>query len=113
MICVKASSTTGERKGILDFGFAAGARKVFLIEEPMAAGIGADLPINEAKGLMIIDIGGGTTEIAIISLGGIVFSKSIRIGGNEFDNFIILYLKKNENIIVGEITAEQLKIGIG
>ena len=113
MICVPASSTPAERKAILDSGFAAGARKVFLIEEPMAAAIGADLPINEAKGSMIIDIGGGTTEIAIISLGGIVFSKSIRIGGNEFDNSIISYLKKNENIIVGEITAEQLKIGIG
>ena len=83
MICVPASSTPAERKAILDSGLATGARKVFLIEEPMAAAIGSDLPINEAKGSMIIDIGGGTTEIAIISLGGIVFSKSIRVGGNE------------------------------
>ena len=113
MICVPASSTPAERKAILESGFAAGARKVFLIEEPMAAAIGANLPISEAKGSMIIDIGGGTTEIAIISLGGIVFSKSIRIGGNEFDNSIISYLKKNENIIIGDITAEQLKISIG
>ena len=80
MICVPASSTPAERKAILDSGLATGARKVFLIEEPMAAAIGSDLPINEAKGSMIIDIGGGTTEIAIISLGGIVFSKSIRVG---------------------------------
>ena len=113
MICVPASSTPAERKAILDSGLATGARKVFLIEEPMAAAIGSDLPINEAKGSMIIDIGGGTTEIAIISLGGIVFSKSIRVGGNEFDKSIISNLRRNENIHIGEITAEQLKIQIG
>ena len=113
MICVPASSTPAERKAILDSGLATGARKVFLIEEPMAAAIGSDLPINEAKGSMIIDIGGGTTEIAIISLGGIVFSKSIRVGGNEFDKSIISHLRRNENIQIGEITAEQLKINIG
>ena len=113
IICVPASSSPAERKAILDSGFASGARKVYLIEEPMAAAIGANLPIGDAKGSMIIDIGGGTTEIAIISLGGIVFSKSIKIGGDEFDKAIITYLKRNENILIGEITAEQLKINIG
>ena len=83
--------------------------KFFLIEEPMAAAIGADLPINEAKGSMIIDIGGGTTEIAIISLGGIVFSKSIRIGGNEFDNSIISYLKKMKISLLARLLLSNLK----
>ena len=113
IICVPANSTPVERKAILETGLAAGARKVYLIEEPLAAAIGANLPIMEAKGSMIIDIGGGTTEIAIISLGGVVFSKSIKVGGNKFDESIISYLRRNENILIGEVTSEDLKKNIG
>lgn len=113
IICVPADATPVERKAILEAGLAAGARKVFLIDEPIAAAIGADLPVMEATGSMVVDIGGGTTEIAILSLGGVVFSKSIRVGGNKFDESIISYLRRNENILIGEITAEELKKTIG
>ncbi len=113
VIAIPSGITEVEKRAVKDSAERAGAREVFLIEEPIAAAIGVGLPIQEPQGNMIIDIGGGTTEIAVISLAGSVFSKSIRIGGDEMDEAIIEYLKKTYNLMVGECTAEQVKIKIG
>jgi len=113
VIAIPSGITEVERRAVKESAERAGARDVFLIEEPIAAAIGVGLPIQEPVGNMIIDIGGGTTEIAVISLAGIVFSKSIRIGGDEMDEAIIEYLKKTYNLMVGERTAEDIKIKIG
>jgi rod shape-determining protein MreB len=113
VIAIPSGITEVEKRAVKDSAERAGAREVFLIEEPVAAAIGVGLPIQEPIGNMIIDIGGGTTEIAVISLAGIVFSKSIRIGGDEMDEAIIEYLKKSYNLMVGERTAEDIKIKIG
>lgn len=113
VIAIPSGITEVEKRAVKDSAERAGARAVFLIEEPIAAAIGVGLPIQEPIGNMIIDIGGGTTEIAVISLAGIVFSKSIRIGGDEMDEAIIEYLKKTYNLMIGERTAEDIKIKIG
>ena len=113
LICVPTGSTPVERKAIQDSALAAGARRVQLIEEPIAAAIGAGLPISEATGSMIVDIGGGTTEIAVMSLGGVVFSKSLRIAGDAMDVSIITYMRKKFNLLVGESSAEKIKKEIG
>ena len=113
VIAVPSGITEVEKRAVKDSAERAGAREVFIIEEPMAAAIGVGLPIQEPIGNMIIDIGGGTTEIAVISLAGMVFSKSIRIGGDEMDDAIIEYLKKTYNLMVGERTSENIKIKIG
>jgi len=113
VIAIPSGITEVEKRAVKDSAERAGAREVFLIEEPVAAAIGVDLPIQEPRGNMIIDVGGGTTEIAVISLAGIVFSKSIRIGGDEMDEAVIEYLKKTYNLMVGERTAEDIKIKIG
>ncbi len=113
MICVPYGITEVERRAVRESAEAAGAREVYLIEEPMAAAIGAGLPITEPSGSMVVDIGGGTTDVAVISLGGIVCSRSVRMAGDKIDDAIIQYLKRKHNILVGEITAEQIKIQIG
>lgn len=113
VIAIPSGITEVERRAVKESAERAGAREVFLIEEPVAAAIGVGLPIQEPVGNMIIDVGGGTTEIAVISLAGIVFSKSIRIGGDEMNEAIIEYLKKTYNLMVGERTAEEIKIKIG
>jgi len=113
LICVPTGSTPVERKAIQDSALAAGARRVQLIEEPIAAAIGAGLPISEATGSMIIDIGGGTTEIAVMSLGGVVFSTSLRVAGDAMDGAIISYMRKKFNLLIGESTAEKIKKEIG
>ena len=113
VIAIPSGITEVERRAVRESAERAGAREVFLIEEPIAAAIGVGLPIQEPIGNMIIDIGGGTTEIAVISLAGVVFSKSIRIGGDEMDEAIIEYLKKTYNLLIGERTAEDIKIKIG
>ncbi len=113
VIAIPSGITEVEKRAVKDSAERAGAREVFLMEEPVAAAIGVGLPIQEPIGNMIIDIGGGTTEIAVISLAGIVFSKSIRIGGDEMDDAIVEYLKKTYNLMVGERTAEEIKIKIG
>ena len=113
LICVPTGSTPVERKAIQDSALAAGARRVQLIEEPIAAAIGAGLPIQEATGSMIVDIGGGTTEIAVMSLGGVVFSKSLRVAGDAMDGAIINYMRKKFNLLIGESTAEKIKKEIG
>ena len=113
VIAIPSGITEVEKRAVKDSAERAGARDVFLIEEPIAAAIGVGLPIQEPIGNMIIDIGGGTTEIAVISLAGVVFSKSIRIGGDEMDDAIVEYLKKTYNLLVGERTAEDIKIKIG
>ncbi|MGL5346075.1 MAG: rod shape-determining protein [Peptostreptococcaceae bacterium] len=112
-ICVPYGVTEVEKRAIEEAARAAGARDAYLIEEPMAAAIGAGLRVEEPEGNMVVDIGGGTTEIAIISLGGIVTAKSIRIGGDEFDESIVSYVKKEYNLMIGERTAEDVKINIG
>lgn len=113
MICVPSRVTEVEKKAVIDAAMGAGARKVYLIEEPLAAAIGAGLDVNKACGNMVVDIGGGTTDIAIISLGGTVLSTSIKTAGDKFDEAIVKYIKKKHNIIIGERTAEDLKINIG
>lgn len=113
IICVPSGSTAVERRAIQDAAERAGAREAFLIEEPMAAAIGANLPVNEPSGSMIVDIGGGTTEVAIISLGGIVYGKSVRVGGNKMDDAIIQYIRRKHNLLIGEATAEKIKQTIG
>ncbi len=113
VVCVPSGITGVERRAVEDAGAAAGARKVFIIEEPMAAAIGAGLPVHEPTGNMVVDIGGGTTEVAVISLGGIVTAMSIRIGGDELDNSIIQYVKKEYSLMLGERTAEEIKMAIG
>ncbi|MCX7944109.1 MAG: rod shape-determining protein [Deltaproteobacteria bacterium] len=113
IVCVPVGITEVEKRAVKESALSAGAREVYLIEEPMAAAIGAGLPITEASGNIIVDIGGGTTEIAVISLGGIVFSKSIRIGGDKMDEAIVQHIKKRYNLLIGETTAEKIKIQIG
>ncbi len=113
VIAVPSCITEVERRAVTDSTLHAGARAVYLVEEPMAAAIGAGLPVQEPAGNMIVDIGGGTTEIAVISLAGIVFTKSLRIGGDEMDDAIIQHLKKTYNLLIGERTAERIKIEIG
>ncbi len=112
VICVPSGSTAVERRAIQDAADNSRARKVFLIEEPMAAAIGAGLPVHEASGSMVVDIGGGTTEVAVISLGGIVYARSIRVGGDKMDEAIISYIRKNHNLLIGEATAERIKKAI-
>ncbi len=113
LICVPTGSTPVERKAIQDSAIAAGARKVQLIEEPIAAAIGAGLPISEATGSMVVDIGGGTTEIAVMSLGGVVYANSLRVAGDAMDAGIITYMRKNFNLLVGDASAEKIKKEIG
>ena len=113
IICVPSGSTAVERRAIRESAESAGARKVFLIEEPMAAAIGAGLPVTEPTGSMVVDIGGGTTEVAVLSLGGIVYARSVRVGGDKMDEDIIQYIKRKYNLLVGERTAEEIKINIG
>jgi len=113
VVCVPAGVTEVEKRAVKDATLAAGAREAYTIEEPMAAAIGAGLPVTEPIGNMIVDIGGGTTEVAIISLGGIVTHKSIRVGGDEMDEAIVTYVKKHYNLLIGERTAEDVKLAIG
>ncbi|MBI3775449.1 MAG: rod shape-determining protein [Gammaproteobacteria bacterium] len=113
LVCVPCGSTQVERRAIKESAAGAGAREVYLIEEPMAAAIGAGLPVSEASGSMVVDIGGGTTEVAIISLSGIVYSASVRIGGDRFDEAIISYIRRNYGTLIGESTAEKVKHEIG
>ena len=113
LICVPTGSTPVERKAIQDSALAAGARKVQLIEEPIAAAIGAGLPIQEATGSMVVDIGGGTTEIAVLSLGGVVYSESLRIAGDAMDNSLKSYMREEYNLMIGDSTAEKIKKDIG
>jgi len=113
LICVPCGSTQVERRAIRESAEGAGAREVFLIDEPMSAAVGAGLPIEEAKGSMVLDIGGGTSEIAVLSLNGIVYSESIRVGGDRFDEAIINYIRRNYGTIIGEATAEKIKHSIG
>jgi rod shape-determining protein MreB len=113
VICVPYGLTQVERKAVKESAMSAGAREVYLIEEPMAAAIGAGLPVKEPQGSMVIDIGGGTTEIGVISLGGLVVSKSIRVAGDKFDRSIVDYINKKYNLIIGERVAEEIKMEIG
>src|SRR5271170_4210147 len=113
IICVPSGSTPVERRAIQEAAENAGARDVFLIEEPMAAAIGAGLPVTEPTGSMIVDIGGGTTEVAVISLGGIVYARSVRVGGDKMDEAIISYIRRNFNLLIGESSAERVKMEIG
>jgi rod shape-determining protein MreB len=113
IICVPSGSTPVERRAIQDAAERAGAREVFLIEEPMAAAIGAGLPVTEPTGSMIVDIGGGTTEVAVLSLGGIVYARSVRVGGDKMDEAIISYIRRHHNLLIGETTAERIKKEIG
>ena len=113
VICIPSGVTEVERRAVREATLKAGARQVSVIEEPMAAAIGAGLPISEPTGSMIVDIGGGTSEVAVISLGGIVASRSVRVGGDEFDQSIIAYIKRKYNLLIGERTAEDIKIQIG
>lgn len=113
VVCVPSGVTEVEKRAVEEAAIHAGARDAYLIEEPMAAAIGAGLPVHEATGSLIVDIGGGTTEVAVISLGGIVTSKSIRVGGDELDEAIVNYIKKEYSLMIGERTAEEVKITIG
>ena len=113
VICIPSGVTAVERRAVKEASLKAGARHVAIIEEPMAAAIGAGLPVAEATGSMVVDIGGGTSEVAVISLGGIVASRSVRVGGDEFDSAIIQYVKKKYNLLIGDRTAENIKIQIG
>ena len=113
LICVPCGSTQVERRAIRESAAGAGAREVYLIEEPMAAAIGAGMPVNEARGSMVLDIGGGTSEVAVISLNGIVYSASVRIGGDRFDDAIVNYVRRNYGTLIGESTAEHIKQQIG
>ena len=113
MICIPSRVTEVEKKAVIDAATQAGARKVYLIEEPIAAAIGAGIDISKPCGNMVVDIGGGTTDIAVISLGGSVTSTSLKVAGDKFDEYIIKYIKKKHNIIIGERTAEDLKVSIG
>lgn len=113
IVCVPCGSTQVERRAIRDAALAAGASQVFLIEEPMAAAIGAGLPVSDATGSMVVDIGGGTTEVGVISLGGMVYSGSVRVGGDKFDDGIMNYIRRNYGMLIGDTTAENIKKGIG
>jgi rod shape-determining protein MreB len=113
IICVPCGSTQVERRAIRESAIGAGASRVYLIEEPMAAAIGADLPVGEATGSMVVDIGGGTTEVGVVALGGLVHKGSVRVGGDKFDEAIINYIRRNYGMLIGETTAEQIKKEIG
>jgi rod shape-determining protein MreB len=113
IVCVPSGSTAVERRAIQESAESAGARRVRLIEEPMAAAIGAGLPVTEPSGSMVVDIGGGTTEVAVISLGGIVYARSVRVGGDKMDEAIISYIRRHYNLLIGESSAERIKIEIG
>src|ERR1700759_3885843 len=113
VVCVPSGSTAVERRAIQESAESAGARSVYLIEEPMAAAIGAGLPVTEPTGSMVVDIGGGTTEVAVLSLGGIVYARSVRVGGDKMDEAIISYIRRYANLLIGETTAEKLKKEIG
>ncbi len=113
VVCVPSGSTAVERRAIQESAESAGARRVWLIEEPMAAAIGAGLPVTEPTGSMVVDVGGGTTEVAVLSLGGIVYSRSVRVGGDKMDEAIIGYIRRNHNLLVGEGSAERIKKEIG
>jgi rod shape-determining protein MreB len=113
VVCVPSGITPVEQRAVKEAGYQAGARRVYIIEEPMAAAIGAGLPVHEATGNMVVDIGGGTTEVAVISLGGIVTSKSIRTAGDDLDQSIISWMKKEYSLMLGERTAEEIKIALG
>jgi len=113
LVCVPCGATQVERRAIRESAVGAGARKVYLIEEPMAAAVGAGMPVDEPRGSMVLDIGGGTSEVAVISLNGIVYSASVRIGGDKFDEAIISYVRRNYGILIGEATAELIKHEIG
>src|SRR5512147_260951 len=113
VICVPCGSTQVERRAIRESAYGAGARKVELIEEPMAAALGADLPVEEPTGSMVVDIGGGTTEVGVISLGGLVYAGSVRVGGDKFDEAIINYIRRNYGMLIGETTSEVIKKEIG
>lgn len=113
VVCVPSGSTAVERKAIQESALSAGARRVYLIEEPMAAAIGAGLPVTEPTGSMVVDIGGGTTEVAVLSLNGIVYSRSVRVGGDKMDDAIVGYIRRHHNLLIGESTAEHIKKEIG
>ena len=113
LVCVPCGSTQVERRAIRESAMGAGARDVYLMEEPMAAAIGAEMPVEEARGSMVVDIGGGTTEVAVISLNGIVYAQSVRIGGDRFDEAIINYVRRNYGSLIGEATAERIKHEVG
>lgn len=113
LVCVPCGSTQVERRAIRESAAGAGAREVYLIEEPMAAAIGAGMPVSEASGTMVVDIGGGTTEVATLSLNGIVYSDSVKVGGDSFDEAIIAYVRKTYGMLIGETTAERIKMEIG
>ncbi len=113
LICVPCGATQVERRAIRESAAGAGARKVYLIDEPMAAAVGADMPVDEPKGSMVLDIGGGTSEVAVISLNGIVYSASVRVGGDKFDDAITNYVRRNYGILIGEATSEKIKHEIG
>lgn len=113
MICIPSQVTEVEKKAVIDAASQAGARKVYLIEEPLAAAIGAGIDISKPCGNMIVDIGGGTTDVAVISLGGTVVSASLKVAGDKFDEYIVKYIKRKYNVIIGERTAEELKVSVG
>jgi len=113
LVCVPCGSTQVERRAIRESALGAGAREVYLIEEPMAAAIGAGMPVGEARGSLVVDIGGGTTEVAVISLGGVVYAQSIRVGGDRFDEAIVNYVRRSYGSLIGEPTAERIKCEIG
>ena len=113
IICIPFGVTEVERRAVEESALSSGAREVFLVEEPIAAAIGAEMPITDPSGNMVVDVGGGTTEVAVISLGGIVMSKSVRIAGDKMDEAIVSYLKKKYSLLIGEKTAERIKMGIG
>ena len=112
IICIPFGITQVEKRAVKESAEQAGAREVYLIEEPMAAAIGANLPVTEASGSMVVDIGGGTTEVAILSLGNIVYARSVRVGGDKFDEAIVAFIRRHHNLLVGEMTAERIKKGI-
>jgi rod shape-determining protein MreB len=113
IVCVPSGSTAVERRAIHESCAHAGASRVYLVEEPMAAAIGAGLPVTEPTGSMVVDIGGGTTEVAVLSLGGIVYSRSVRVGGDKMDEAVISYIRRNHNVLIGESSAERIKKEIG
>jgi rod shape-determining protein MreB len=113
MVCIPSGVTTVEKRAVLQAAVQAGAKKTYLIEEPLAAALGAGLDISEPFGSMVVDIGGGTTDVAVLSLGGIVVSESLRVGGDKFDEALVRYVKREYNVMIGERTAEQIKVNIG
>ena len=113
IVCVPSGSTAVERRAIQDSAESAGARRVFMIEEPMAAAIGAGLPVTEPTGSMVVDIGGGTTEVAVLSLGGIVYARAVRVGGDKMDEALVGYIRRNHSLLIGESSAERIKKTIG